>query len=162
MTWPNLSAQAGEGRQSEAAAASENSALVRLVSGPGRACSQAADSLPLWSQDHTGRLVRSCLGCISNPFLTNFAQVTSRSSATFPLVLPSRDTPPTSPTRWPRFSCMSISSQEAAWRSSSYRFLQRRLNSLPSLQSDASITLHLSPVASSPKHSSPPKMLDSW
>ena len=84
MTWPNLSAQAGEGRQSEAAAASENSALVRLESGPGRACSQAADSLSLWSQDHTGRLVRSCLGCISNPFLTNFAKVTSRQLINLP------------------------------------------------------------------------------
>ena len=64
MTCPSLSAQAGEGRHSEAAAASENSALVRDVSGPGNACNQAADSLSLCSQDQTGRLVRSCFGCI--------------------------------------------------------------------------------------------------
>ena len=37
ITWPSLSEQAGDGRQRAAAAASENSALERLVSGPGRA-----------------------------------------------------------------------------------------------------------------------------
>merc|ERR1712218_538001 len=110
MTCPNLSAQAGEGRHSDAAAASENSALVRDVSGPGNACNQAADSLSRWSQDQTGLFVLSWVGCSSSPFFTSLAQVMSRSSATFPLVLPSREEPPTSATRWPRFSCMSCSS----------------------------------------------------
>ena len=60
MTCPNMSAQAGEGRHSAAAAAaSENSALVRVVSGPGNACNQAADSLSRWSQDQTGLFVLS-------------------------------------------------------------------------------------------------------
>ena len=59
-------------------------ATVRLVPGPGIACDQACDSLSLWSEDQPGWLVLSCLGCISNPFLTSFAQVTSRTHATFP------------------------------------------------------------------------------
>ena len=63
-------------------------ATVRLVSGPDIACNRAGDSLSLWSEDHPGWLVLSCLGCISNPFLTSFALVTSRSSATFPLPSP--------------------------------------------------------------------------
>ena len=44
-TWPRWSAQAGEGRQRAAAAASLNSALVRDVSGLGRAWSHTEDSL---------------------------------------------------------------------------------------------------------------------
>ena len=87
-------------------------ATVRLVSGPDIACNRAGDSLSLWSEDHPGWLVLSCLGCIAYPTPSSLVLPRWRHA---PLQLslcplPSRDTPPTPPTRWPRFFCTSISS----------------------------------------------------
>ena len=50
MVSPTLSAQAGELRHKFAAAASANSLLESLVSGPGQAKSQAEDTLSLCLQ----------------------------------------------------------------------------------------------------------------
>ena len=104
ITWPSLYEQAGEGMQRAAAAASENSALERLESGLGNACSQAEESLSLCNQDQTGRFERSCFGWFSRPFLIRLAQVLSLSSEIFPLVLPSQELSPTQPTWTLRFS----------------------------------------------------------
>ena len=100
--------------QRAAAAASENSALERLESGLGNACSQAEESLSLCNQDQTGRFERSCFGWFSRPFLIRLAQVLSLSSEIFPLVLPSQELSPTQPTWTLRFSWGTTPSQSAA------------------------------------------------
>ena len=72
---PTLAAQAGEGRQRLAAAASANSLFASLVSGPGQAKSQAEDTLSLCFQAQAA-LVR--VGLTSSRALANtFALVHS-------------------------------------------------------------------------------------
>ena len=77
ITCPSFSKQAGKRMQSAEAAASENSSLDMLVSGPGRTCNQADDNLSLCNQPQMGLLVLKAF----------HYEVLSLSSQIFPLVV---------------------------------------------------------------------------
>ena len=83
---PTLAAQAGEWRHRFAAAASANSLLDSLVSGPGQAKSQADDTLSLCFQAQAALVL---LGLTSSrAFAKTFALVHSIASTTLPDVDP--------------------------------------------------------------------------
>ena len=75
MVSPTLSAQAGEVRHKFAAAASANSLLESLVSGPGQAKSQAEDTLSLCLQAHAALVLLGLMR--SSAFAKTFALVHS-------------------------------------------------------------------------------------
>ena len=72
ITCPSFSKQAGKRMQSAEAAASENSALDMLVSGPGRTCNQADDNLSLCNQPQMDLLVLSSREWFSRLFIMRF------------------------------------------------------------------------------------------
>ena len=80
MVSPTLSAQAGEVRHKFAAAASANSLLESLVSGPGQAKSQAEDTLSLCLQAHAALVLLGLMR--SSAFAKTFALVHSIASTT--------------------------------------------------------------------------------
>ena len=92
MVSPTLSAQAGELRHKFAAAASANSLLESLVSGPGQAKSQAEDTLSLCLQAHAALVLLGLMR--SSAFAKTFALVHSIASTTLPLVFPVVDPSP--------------------------------------------------------------------
>merc|ERR1712082_399922 len=84
---------AGDGRHRIAAAASLNSALLRVVSCPGMASSQEEDTLSLWHHAHAALVV---LGLTSlRDFSRTLALMFSTCSTTLFLVAPETEPSPT-------------------------------------------------------------------
>ena len=92
MISPTLLAQARELRHKFAAAASANSLLESLVSGPGQAKSQAEDTLSLCLQAYAALVLLGLMR--SSAFTKTVALVHSIASTTLPLVFPVVDPSP--------------------------------------------------------------------
>ena len=158
---PTLPAQAGEGRHRFVAAASRNSALLRVVSCPGMARSQAEDTLSLCLQAQAA-LVDLGL-TMFRAFTSILALVFSTASVIAFLVAPDTEPLPTPSTGRLSTSGTSSPSQAADWFASSCSLSQHRRRSTPTLEFEISTCLHLvSSGASSPQHSSPPQSPASW
>ena len=131
---PTRSTQAGEGRQSSNATASENSQLVKAVSGEGSACRKADDSLSRFVHDITNLLL-----LFATLFMASVRTVTlisSLSCTSFRRVLRSVASPPAaaaSTCSWPCGSCHRYWKQE---RASACIVCQAAANSRPVLQPD--------------------------